>query len=107
ARCSGCRWRNWMKQLSVLAMCALMIATAMPVAAQQRPAQTQKDTTQKRAPIPADARPPKGMCRIWIENVPAAQQPAATDCPTAIKNLPANGRVIFGDEYSDTARGKT
>ena len=41
-----------------------------------------------------------------VDNVPAAQQPAATDCPTAIKNLPANGRVIFGDEYSDTARTK-
>ena len=41
--------------------------------------------------IPADARPPKGMCRIWIDNVPAAQQPAATDCPTAVKNRPTNG----------------
>src|SRR5665213_203684 len=83
----------------------LMLGAAAPVFGQQ--AQAQKDTAKKAASIPADARPPKGMCRVWIDGVPAAQQPAATDCPTAVKNRPANARVIFGDEYSDTAKTTT
>lgn len=48
--------------------------------------------------IPKGYMPPAGMCRIWIDDVPAGQQPAPTDCATAIKNRPTNGRVIFGDE---------
>jgi hypothetical protein len=50
--------------------------------------------------IPADQRPPAGMCRIWLDDVPAGQQPAPTDCATAVKNKPQNGRVIFGDDYA-------
>jgi hypothetical protein len=57
--------------------------------------------------IPADARPPKGMCRIWIDGVPASQQPAATDCASAVKNRPANARVIFGDDFADTSKSKS
>jgi hypothetical protein len=49
--------------------------------------------------IPASSRPPAGMCRVWLENVPAAQQPAPTDCASAVRNRPAKGRVIFGDDY--------
>ena len=49
--------------------------------------------------IPAESRPPAGMCRIWLDDVPAGQQPAPTDCATAVKNKPQNGRVIFGDDY--------
>jgi hypothetical protein len=37
------------------------------------------------------------MCRIWVEGVPADKQPAPTDCASALKNKPTNGRVIFGD----------
>ena len=51
--------------------------------------------------IPKEFRPPAGMCRIWLDDVPAGQQPAPTDCATAVKNRPANGRVIFGDDYVD------
>ena len=43
------------------------------------------------------------MCRIWLDKVPAKQQPAPTDCPTAVRNRPSNGRVIFGDDYEDGA----
>jgi hypothetical protein len=49
--------------------------------------------------IPVSARPPAGMCRIWLESVPVSQQPAPTDCASAVKNRPAKGRVIFGDDY--------
>lgn len=49
--------------------------------------------------VPKAYRPPPGMCRIWLKKVPPSQQPAPTDCPTAVRNRPANGRVIFGDDY--------
>ena len=54
--------------------------------------------------IPANMRPPAGMCRIWLNDVPAAQQPAPTDCASAVRNRPAKGRVIFGDDYNKTKR---
>lgn len=57
--------------------------------------------------IPKEYLPPAGLCRIWIDDVPAAQQPAPTDCPTAIKNKPTNGHVVFGDETSDRDRSKS
>lgn len=53
----------------------------------------------KKNDIPAASRPPAGMCRIWLDGVPAAQQPAPTDCASAVRNRPAKGRVIFGDDY--------
>ena len=49
--------------------------------------------------IPPEYRPPAGMCRVWLDDVPAGQQPAPTDCATAVKNKPQKGRVIFGDDY--------
>ena len=54
--------------------------------------------------IPKSYRPPPGMCRIWLEKVPAKQQPAPTDCPTAVKNKPDNGKVIFGDDYVEKGK---
>jgi hypothetical protein len=57
--------------------------------------------------IPASSRPPAGMCRIWLDGVPAAQQPAPTDCATAVRNRPAKGRVIFGDDYVAPKRDTT
>lgn len=57
------------------------------------------DAQARRDDIPPASRPPAGMCRIWLEGVPAAQQPAPTDCATAVRNRPAKARVIFGDDY--------
>jgi len=53
---------------------------------------------QQQSKVPPAYRPPAGMCRIWIEGVPANQQPAPTDCVTAVRNRPVNGRVIFGED---------
>ena len=92
-----------MKHLRAVLTCGFIVATAAPLMAQQS---SQKDSSKKGSAVPADARPPKGMCRIWIDGVPAAQQPAATDCPTAVKNRPSNGRVIFGDDYADSSKAK-
>ena len=52
---------------------------------------------QQQTKVPPAYRPPGGMCRIWIEGVPPNQQPAPTDCVTAVRNRPVNGTVIFGD----------
>lgn len=51
--------------------------------------------------VAKEFRPPKGMCRIWLDKVPPRQQPAPTDCPTAVRNKPSNAKVIFGDDYKE------
>jgi len=51
--------------------------------------------------VPREYLPPRGMCRIWIDGVPPKQQPAPTDCATAVRNKPRNGRVIFGEDAAD------
>lgn len=94
-----------MKPFNLVLTAGLIAAAAVPAAAGAQQAQP-KDSAKKSTTVPADARPPKGMCRIWLDNVPAAQQPAATDCQTAIRNRPANGQVIFGDDYADSTRAK-
>jgi hypothetical protein len=74
-----------------LALSVLLFGTVLvaPLEAQERsrPADS----------VPASAKPPAGMCRIWLPNVPANKQAAPTDCPTAVRNRPATARVIFGD----------
>ena len=77
----------------------LLTAVAVSAGAQQE----RKPVT---VTIPADQRAPKGMCRIWLKDVPAAQQPAATDCASAVKNCPPNGRVIFGETEESKTRPK-
>src|SRR6478609_6294399 len=95
-----------MKLFSSVVSLVVIAAFAPSAQAQQGGGGAQKDSGRKTA-IPADARPPKGMCRVWINGVPAAQQPAATDCPTAVKNLPPNARILFGDDFADSAKTKT
>jgi len=56
--------------------------------------------------VPQRYRPPAGMCRIWLDSVPANRQPAPTDCATAIRNLPPNARVIFSDSAASNRRDK-
>ncbi len=96
-----------MKLFSTTLIAGLIAAAAAPAIAGAQQAQP-RDSSKKAPSIPAEARPPKGMCRIWLDGVPAAQQPAATDCPTAVKNRPQNGHVIFGDDYAadDSTRKK-
>jgi len=48
--------------------------------------------------VPPGQRPPDGMCRVWIEGVPAGRQPRATDCATARASAPLNSRVIYGSD---------
>jgi hypothetical protein len=81
----------------------LMVALAAPGAEAQGRAPAKEP--QRVADIPESSRPPAGMCRIWLEDVPAAQQPAPTDCASAVRNRPAKGRVIFGDDYVRKGKG--
>jgi hypothetical protein len=48
--------------------------------------------------VPPSERPPPGMCRVWLDKVPAASQPAPTSCSKAIQMRPPNGHVIFGED---------
>ena len=48
--------------------------------------------------MPESFTPPVGLCRLWIDGVPASQQPAPTDCASAIRNRPSNAAVIFGPQ---------
>ena len=78
----------------VLGVVALEIGSgaAATLHAQGRPPKPAKRDT-----IPKEYLPPAGMCRIWIDGVPPTQQPAPTDCASAVKSKPSNGRVIFGE----------
>ena len=83
----------------------MLFAGALPASA-QRPilVKAPAPVTKRKIEIPPAFAPPSGMCRIWIDNVPASRQPAATDCASAVKNRPLNGRVIFGDDKTGSAK---
>ncbi len=53
--------------------------------------------------VPRHMLPPTGKCRIWMDGVTPAQQPAPTDCQTALRQKPANGTVIFGPVEREAA----
>lgn len=76
----------------------LLFALLLPGAGRAQSLAPAKEPAQKATreqPVPKEYLPPPGMCRIWVDNVPAARQPAPTDCATAIRNRPPNARVVF------------
>ena len=84
-----------MPKMWTLIALAGSLALAAPADAQRRGDKDKDDD------IPKSHVPPPGMCRVWLDGVPAGQQPAPTDCKTALRNKPAKARVIFGDDYVD------
>ncbi len=82
-----------MKSFSPLHTIAIAFALFAATTAQ---AQRQESSSQV---VPPNLRPPAGMCRVWVNGVPPDRQPAPTDCASALRNRPPNGRVIFGDDY--------
>lgn len=96
-----------MKKL-YLAIAVGVIAAAIPgdAAAQGKPRMPQRDRDEQ-PQVPDRYRPPAGMCRIWLEDVPASRQPAPTDCISALRNKPANARVIFGDPLPSRKKGRS
>jgi hypothetical protein len=86
------------------AVMGLIISAGTAEAQRPVPAKPRVQQSQGREQIvPPGFYPPAGMCRIWVNGVPAAQQPAPTDCASAVRNRPANGKVLFGD---DPPKGK-
>jgi hypothetical protein len=67
----------------------------------------QQSQGQREQIVPPGFFPPAGMCRIWINGVPAGQQPAPTDCASAVRNRPANAKVLFGDDPPKGKKGKS
>ena len=91
------------------AVVGLFVSASVAEAQRPVPAKPQAPATrqsqQGRDIVPPGFFPPAGMCRIWINGVPAGQQPAPTDCASAVRNRPANGRVLFGDDPPKTKKG--
>ena len=89
----------------ILAVIGLLGALAVVSPAAHAQAPLTKPLVE-RTEIPRNLRPPPGMCRVWIDKVPATQQPAPTDCASAIRNKPTNGRVIFSEDSTRKSRPK-
>jgi hypothetical protein len=86
----------------------LIVSAGVAEAQRPVPAHPRSQQTQRREQIvPPGFFPPAGMCRIWINGVPASQQPAPTDCASAVRNRPANGKVLFGDDPPKSKKGKS
>ena len=101
---------SWTR-LALTAAAGLVISASAAEA--QRPvpvkpkSQTQQTQTHRDQIVPPGFFPPAGMCRIWINDVPPGQQPAPTNCASAVRNRPANGRVLFGDDPPTKQKGKS
>jgi hypothetical protein len=98
-------------RIGVIVTFGLLAAASSAGAQQVRSFTTPERRPEQKVSIPRAYLPPKGLCRIWIDSVPPRQQPAPTDCATAIRNKPQNGRVIFSEkdrasEKDDDRKGK-
>jgi len=76
----------------------VLVFAAMAAGSASLHAQARPQPQDPKSTVPRTHLPPPGMCRIWLDNVPPTQQPAPTDCASAVRNQPRNGRVIFNDE---------
>lgn len=97
-------------RLVVPAVVGLIVSTSLAEAQRPVPVKPRTNTTQQSSRdqiVPRAFYPPAGMCRIWINEVPAGQQPAPTDCASAVRNRPANGKVLFGDDPPKGKKTKT
>ena len=91
-----------------LAISASSAEAQRPVPVKPKSQSTQQQSQQRRDQIvPPGFFPPAGMCRIWLNDVPPGQQPAPTDCASAVRNRPTNGKVLFGDEPPKGKKGKS
>ena len=77
---------------------AVAVAGVLFAAAPSARAQIRRSTGSIPTSSSTSASVPAGMCRIWINGLPADRQPAPTDCTTAQRSVPPNGRVIYGSQ---------
>jgi hypothetical protein len=98
-------------RLALPAAVGLIVSASVAGAQRPVPVKPQTPVTQQQLRreqiVPPGFFPPTGMCRIWIKDVPAGQQPAPTDCASAVRNRPLNGRVLFGDDAPKAKKGKS
>ena len=76
---------------------AVAVGAAMLVAGSSADAQLRRSTST----YPDAQTLPTGTCRVWIDGLPANQQPAPTDCATARRNQPRNSRIIYGSRATN------
>jgi hypothetical protein len=108
-------WRYGFLRLVAPAVFGVVVSASSSEAQRPVPVNSRQNMVQQQSSreqvVPRAFYPPAGMCRIWINQVPAAQQPAPTDCASAVRNRPANGKVLFGDQPRDkktkTEKGKS
>lgn len=86
-----------MRHVLIPAALALLVVPTT-TAAQVRPGS--RDT------VPTAMLPPAGKCRVWITGVAPAQQPAATDCPTALRQRSANSVILYGPPLKSAGSGR-
>jgi hypothetical protein len=68
------------------------------------PAQGRSGSTPAQSRRPAALPFPQNeICRVWIDGVPAEKQREPTDCETARRTVPPNGRVLRGDDARDVS----
>ncbi|MFI5309739.1 MAG: hypothetical protein ACHQQ3_00785 [Gemmatimonadales bacterium] len=79
------------------------VVTMVSLCASLAGAQDKSGAEKQEPEIPSSALPPTGLCRVWLKDVPAGQQPAPTDCASAIRKAPPSATVVFGDRRSDDA----
>lgn len=70
---------------------SVILVLALPAGAQDKPREDKQA-----AIMPSSAMPPAGLCRVWLRDVPPTQQPAPTDCASAVRRAPATATVVFG-----------
>jgi len=90
-----------------LAISAGTAEAQRPVPVKPKSQTTQQTQSRRDQIVPPGFFPPAGMCRIWLNDVPPGQQPAPTDCASAVRNRPSNGKVLFGDDRPKNKKGKS
>lgn len=86
---------------SLMPSAAVLLLLALPAMTEgQARSGSTRDT------VPLTMLPPAGKCRIWMDGVPAAQQPAPTDCSTALRQRPTNGTILYGPAARETSGGR-
>jgi hypothetical protein len=100
-------WRLAFVAAAGLVISASAAEAQRPVPVKPKSQPTQQTQSRRDPIVPPGFFPPAGMCRIWINDVPPGQQPAPTNCGSAVRNRPANGKVLFGDDPQKTKKGKS
>jgi hypothetical protein len=103
--------RSGFLRLVAPAVFGVIVSASLSEAQRPVPVNSRQNTTRQQSSreqiVPPAFYPPAGMCRIWINQVPAAQQSAPTDCASAVRNRPSNGKVLFGDQPPKGKKNKT